>query len=70
MKLPQIEALLSQEMEVVMGGNQDPSDTCTCPSGAGQGPGSGHCICTEGGAGQRYVAPPPSSCTCPGGAFQ
>lgn len=71
MKLPEIEALLSQEMEVVMGGNQGPSGTCTCETGAGQSAGTGHCICTKGGAGQQSIPQPPSSgCTCPSGAGQ
>ena len=45
MKLPEIEALLSQEMEVVTGGNQLPPSTCTCDTGAGQGSGTGSCTC-------------------------
>ena len=70
MKLPEIEALLSQEMEVVMGGNQTPPGVCKCETGAGQGVG-GTCECTNGGAGQLYIAPPPSpGCTCPSGAGQ
>lgn len=70
MKLPEIEALLSQEMEVVTGGNQDIPGSCTCDTGAAQGYG-GSCTCSKGGAAQQSITSPPSpSCTCPSGAGQ
>lgn len=69
MKLPEIEALLSQEMEVVMGGHQDPPNVCSCETGARQGSG-GICNCKTGAEQQNIPQPPSPSCSCTTGAVQ
>lgn len=66
MKIPDIESILSQEMEEIIGGEEA---ACHCPTGAYQGSGDGDCYCQIGGAAQ-VVPSPPTTCTCTNGAGQ